>query len=242
MNARASRTTHPQTVSRLASLHSLIGEKPFRINLPYLTLTKADVIARSYSKSRELIPSSVSCTKTFNLTGEASHCGYCFQCIDRRIAGWAAQAEDMDHRGLYDHDIIADPIDDPEARTTLVDYVRQAKQFADQSVDGFADEYLSDLGDLLDYVLEGSSDSDKTTAIWGLFRRHGVNVKDALTRMRSLHDDVYSSIPKTSLLGIASHREHLKPEVIRLCDSIVKAIIQPSATCSARINPRMRLI
>ena len=225
MNARASRTTHPQTMSRLASLYSLIGEKPFCISLPYLNLSKADVIARLYSKSPGLIPSSVSCTKTFNLTGEASHCGYCIQCIDRRIAGWAAGAEDRDHRGLYDHDIISDPIDDPEARTTLVDYVRQAKKFADQSLDAFAEEYLSDLGDLLDYVLEGSSDSDKTRTIWSLLRRHGTNVKDALTRMRTLHDDVYSSIPKTSLLGMISEREHLKPEVIRLRDSMIKIIV-----------------
>jgi hypothetical protein len=227
MRARASRTTHPQTMAKLASLYSLIGEEAFHINLPFLNLTKSEVIDRLRSKSPNLIDSSVSCTKTFNLTGQGSHCGYCFQCVDRRIAAFAAEAEDLDHRGLYDHDIIADPIDDPEARTTLVDYVRQAKRFAEQSVDGFASEYGPELGDLLDYMPTALSDSDKVGSIWKLFQRHGANVKRALTRMRDQHDDVYRSIARTSLLGMISEREHLKPEAIRLADSIGK-IIHPA--------------
>ena len=227
MNARASRTTHPQTMGKLASLYSLVGGKAFHINLPYLGLTKADVIQRLWSKSPELIASSVSCTKTFNLTGQASHCGYCSQCIDRRIAAFAAGAEDEDHRGLYDHDIITDPIGDPEARTTLVDYVRQATQFADQSVDGFASKYLLDVAELLDYLPGALSESDKTTWVWKLCQRHGIAVKDALNRMRNLYDDVYRSIPRTSLLGLVSERAHLKPEVMRLCESII-AVIDPS--------------
>ncbi|MBN1508554.1 MAG: 7-cyano-7-deazaguanine synthase [Sedimentisphaerales bacterium] len=224
MNARASRTTHPQTIGRLASLYSLVGEKPFQIKLPYLDLTKAEVIRRLRSKSPELIASSVSCTKTFNITGEASHCGYCFQCIDRRIAAFAAEAENEDHRGLYDHDIIGDPVDDSEARTTLVDYLRQATRLADQSVDAFASEYLLDLGNLLDYLPTGLTDSDKTTLVWRLCQRHGLHVKNAINRMRSLYDDVYKPIPRTSLLGLISGREHLRPEVIRLCESILHHI------------------
>lgn len=226
-NARASRTTHPQTMSKIAALLSLIGETQFTVVLPYMFKTKAQILEKLKSHAPELIASSVSCTRTFDVEGHATHCGRCLQCVDRRIAAYSAEAEQLDHRGLYTHDIITDPINDPEARTAVLDYIRQAISFSSDSVDKFQDDYLAELAQTLDYLPLNLPDSDKVTTLWELFTQHACYVKRALQRMHSLHDDPFRQIPQQSLLGLTSQREYLRPESARLADTIAN-IIQPA--------------
>ena len=84
--ARASRTTHPRTIYHLKQLFSLLGECEMQIHLPFLWKTKTDTLALLRAGQHpELIPSSVSCSKTFQNLGQATHCGGCSQCVDRRI-------------------------------------------------------------------------------------------------------------------------------------------------------------
>jgi hypothetical protein len=226
-NARASRTTHPQTIAKIEAFLSLIDEGEFKIHLPYMFKTKAEIIEDLKLHAPELISSTVSCTRTFNIEGEATHCGQCFQCIDRRMAAYAAEAEQIDHRGLYTYDIITDPIDESEAKTTALDYIRQAISLAHGCVDKFAATYSADLAQLLEYLPKELSDSEKVNRVWELFRRHGGQVKKALLRMRSLHDDVFRQTPKDSLLGMVSEKEYLKPEPSRLVETL-SAIIGPA--------------
>jgi len=238
VNARASRTTHPQTMAKIAAFLSLIGETEFKIVLPYMFKTKAEIVAKIKSHSPELISSSVSCTRTFDVEGEATHCGRCVQCIDRRIATYSVGAEKLDHRGLYTYDIITDPINDREARTTVLDYIRQAISFSRDSVDKFEDEYLADLAQILDYLPQVLSDSDKVSRIWALFTQHAVHVKRALSRMRSLHEDVFQQIDPQSLLGMISEREYLRPESARLADTIASIIEPAIGDMFARTKPK----
>ena len=66
LNARASRTTHPQTLGRLAQLFSIIAERPISMETPFLWKTKSDVVdVLIASGFGHLIPSSVSCSHTF---------------------------------------------------------------------------------------------------------------------------------------------------------------------------------
>lgn len=238
VNARASRTTHPQTMAKIATLLSLIGETKFKIDMPYMFKTKAEILAKLKSRSPELISSSVSCTKTFDVEGEATHCGRCFQCIDRRIAAYSARAEREDHRGLYTYDIIADPINDRETRTTALDYIRQAISFSRESVDKFEDEYLAEIAQILDYLPQNLSDADKVSNIWALFSQHGKHVKQALSRIRSLHEDIFQQNDPYSLLGMISAREYLRSETNQLVDTIA-AIIEPAiGDMFARTKPK----
>ena len=46
LNARASRTTHPKTIGRLAALFSMIAGRRFAIETPFLWLTKTEVVTR----------------------------------------------------------------------------------------------------------------------------------------------------------------------------------------------------
>lgn len=237
-NARASRTTHPQTIAKIATLLSLIGETKFKIDMPYMFKTKAEILAKLKSRSPELISSSVSCTKTFDVEGVATHCGRCFQCIDRRIAAYSVRAEGEDHRGLYTYDIIADPINDREARITALDYIRQAISFSRESVDKFEDEYLAEIAQVLDYLPQDLSDANKVSKIWALFSQHSKHVKQGLSRIRSLHEDIFQQNAPYSLLGMISAREYLRTETDQLVDTIA-AIIEPAiGDMFARTKPK----
>ncbi len=223
-NARASRTTHPQTISQLAKLFSMIEEREVTIKLPYLFCTKADVMRKVMALAPELLASAVSCSRTFQTTGQTTHCGRCVQCVDRRIAAHAVGAEDLDHLGLYTSDIIGNPIVDREAKTTAVDYIRQAIPFAKGSADWFYSEYLSDLAEVLDYLDLPGGDAEKVAELWKLFNRHGRQVRQGIDRMRCVHEDVFGPLVDGSLLSLISSREYLKPEVERLAENLVRLV------------------
>ena len=123
-SARASRTTHPRTICHLNELFSLLFEGSTRIHLPFLWKTKTDVLSLlKESPHSSLIPSAVSCSKTFQNLGQATHCGGCSQCVDRRFAAYASKMDDIDDSGVYATDIISRSILDREIKTTVVDFV-----------------------------------------------------------------------------------------------------------------------
>lgn len=223
-NARASRTTHPRSMRLLARLFSLMRGRPFAIQLPFLKLTKRDVIERiRLGPLPDLVSSAVSCTRAFQREG-TSHCGTCFQCIDRRIAAFAGGASDADHAGLYGIDVVTSNVDDPGARTTAIDYVRQAAHFQQWGSSRFEEEYASELALLADAVPESGSDAQMVEGILRLMKRHGENVAAGIRVMREQYDDPLAPLPERSLLGLIARREHLKPEVMRLVDSIGRVL------------------
>jgi 7-cyano-7-deazaguanine synthase in queuosine biosynthesis len=226
-NARASRTTHPRTLDSMQKVLSLVAEEPFEIQSPAFWLTKRDVVDRLVAAGHgDLIASSVSCSRTFQREGAATHCGRCFQCVDRRLAVFAAGQEQRDDAALYTVDITRRPIPDEESRTTTVDYLRQAAHFADSSVDGFCEEYLSELADALDALPTKGSDLERVQRVWRLMREHGDDVRRGLLRIRELYDDPLAPLPSGSLPSLVSTREHLRPAVLRLADAISQIAIE----------------
>lgn len=238
MNARASRTTHPQTIGLMAKFLSLVEESDISIYHPYLYTTKAEILSSLISATPDLISSAVSCTRAFRTHGVATHCGECFQCIDRRIAAHSAEAESIDHRGLYSVDIIDDPTEKGESRTTLIDYIRQALSLYEKPLSKFEEEYLSDLAELLDYSPLGVTDADKIEDFWKLHQRHGSQVHNALNRIRSLYEDVSLPLRPGSLLQIVSSREYLKPERYRCVESIVSVVSPALGDMFANVKPK----
>ncbi len=244
--ARASRTTHPQTIFRLKELFALIAECEVDIALPLLWKTKADALAQLVSSQHpELIPSSVSCSKTFQNLGPATHCGTCSQCVDRRFAAYAARADDIDETGLYALDFISSPIADREAKTTVVDYVRQAKDFGTWNEDHFFAELATELSDVIDFLPGNETEVDRVLQVVELCRRHGDQVAVAMKRMRDAHDDVYSVVPRDSLLGLISDRQYMKNPVTllvdRLCELLGPAVGQMFATTRPKDEPDLNL-
>lgn len=223
INGRASRTTHPKSLRLLQALYSLVMERPFTILAPYFSKTKTEVVKKLKDGAHpEFISSTVSCGRTIRHPGQATHCGTCFQCIDRRIAAYAAEAEGYDHAGLYYDDVISTDIVSGEARTTAVDYIRQALDLSQCSVDSFQEDYINELTDIIPYLSIKGTELDLVELVYALQHRQGLTVLRGLDRMRSLHDDLRRPLAAHSLLGLIESREHLKLQVARLIDSVVQ--------------------
>jgi len=103
MNGRATRTTHPKTIhlSSKTLFQEVIGRK-LTIETLFYGITKADVLERlGKSSQRHSNSERCSCSKTFLNLEQASHCGGCSQCIDRRIATYAAGLAETDEPDVY---------------------------------------------------------------------------------------------------------------------------------------------
>jgi 7-cyano-7-deazaguanine synthase in queuosine biosynthesis len=220
IEARASRTTHPKTIHLLNRLFSLIATVPFAVHTPYFWLTKTDVIKRlAQYNGAGLYTASVSCSKTFKLEHKHTHCGVCSQCVDRRFAANSGGMGDYDDAVTYALDVIQGEIIDGAARTTLVDFVRQADTFAKCGCDQFLNDFLNPLAEAVDYV-SLADDMEAARRIWELCHRHGVQVMQAARDIKHEREDLGSKPPPGSLLDILNSREYLKPPILRLVDSV----------------------
>lgn len=236
MNARASRTTHPKTLSLVKEFLSEVHQSEVRIEAPFLGKTKTDVFAilRKYER-HHLIPSTVSCNHTYKHLGSATHCGECFQCIDRRLAAYASQLEQVDEAGIYGFDFITSSAR-AETKTTLVDYIRQARDFAAWNIDHFYQRMLAELTHL-DGYLPGMNEEETLTAVWRLCQRHGQQVGRAMMRMRTVHDGVFDDTPKGSFLEMINVREYLKEPIERLVADLCRLLCKAIPIAFQRTRP-----
>lgn len=224
MNARASRTTHPKTIGLMTHFLSLVDEKDFTVSHPYLYKTKADIISSLAKEAPNLISSAVSCTRAFKTNGPATHCGECFQCVDRRLAAHANSLDHLDHRGLYSIDFIGDPIEDAEAKTVLLDYIRQAISLSKMTLAKFEKEYFSELVTLLDYLPSELSDAEKIRDVWKLYLKHGEEVCKALRQIRENHDDIIKPIMDGTILQLINERAYLKSNKTLCMETILRLL------------------
>jgi len=220
INGRASRTTHPKTHELISSFLSELADVDIKVLNPFWQLTKADVFrSLETDGGKNLINSSVSCSKTFQRMESGTHCGGCFQCIDRRLAGYASGLEDCDNCGIYSRDILIDPIESPETRTTALDYIRQATRFASITDDQFYREHLYELSDVVDHI-DADGEADAIDKIWALCNRHGNQVMMAIKEIRQKHDDPRFEVKAGSLLQLIACREYLKSDPKRLAECL----------------------
>jgi hypothetical protein len=224
INARASRTTHPKTLRLLEEFYSLIGGERRPIIHPFLFNTKTDILNKIKEAGKlTYINSTISCTKTFlkfqNNT-QASHCGGCSQCVDRRFAAFASGLEEYD--AIYDVDIAKDQINDPEYRTHAFDYVRAIVRYNELTEFNFQHEMLSEIVDIIPF-LNGSRPSEKAVQIYNLLKEHTGQVKHAISRIQGLQDPLKPKLDNT-LHSYLDDRVHLKPPVKGLVSLITSKL------------------
>lgn len=224
MNARASRTTHPKTLKLLEDFYSLLDSEKRPIIHPFLYHTKTDI----FNKIREAgklsyINSTISCTKTFlkfENNSQATHCGGCSQCVDRRFAAFASGLEDYD--AIYDVDIAKDQITNLESRTHLFDYIRAIVRYNDLTEMNFQYDMLSEIADIIPF-LTGNRSSEKALNIYTLLKKHTGQVKYAIARIQSLQDPLKPKLSYT-LHSYLDDRVHLKPPLESLIQLIVSKL------------------
>lgn len=214
INARASRTTHPKTLGLLEKFFSLITpDQQIKIYHPYLFKTKTDVVSTLVKLGeRDLISSSVSCSKTFQNTTQNSHCGQCSQCVDRRFAMYSTAVEDYDEQGIYGFDFLKDELEDGKSKTTLIDYVRLALKFTQLNQSSFQYEFMDEFVNLDDYI-EGINENERLDKIYKLCHKHGEQIETAIERMRSKHDKPFKQRQYDSFLKIIANKDYLKTPV-----------------------------
>ena len=236
LNARASRTTHPKTLLLLRRLYSLVVDRTFELASPFWSKTKAEVLRLLARTGHvDLLPSSVSCSRTFQNIGSHTHCGVCSQCVDRRFAVYAAEVENKDDVGIYDVDFVTSRISHPEARTLVIDYVRQARDFANSNPDFFYRSHLADLTNVA-AGLPDVSESDLVESVWKLCRVHGEGVQQSIRRIQQLYDNPYLEPEEGSLLTIVSSRDYLRTPVSLLVKDICDRL-ERSVPLAFRRNP-----
>lgn len=237
-NARSSRTTHPKTIRMMAEFLSLIEDREISIKMPFFWKTKTDILCdlKSYAK-QNLVSSSVSCSQTFQPFSKGTQCGVCYQCIDRRFASFASDLDDFDHRGLYNTDFVLEPICDGEAKSGLMGYMAQAKEFATVNSDAIFEKYLTELVDVIDYV-DGSDEDEKVLRIAALCKRHGGQVWDAVKKIQMKYDDPTKPVVKGSLLDLLNRREHLKDPLLRLIEDISGRLLRSIRVLYQKEKPK----
>lgn len=234
-NARASRTTHPKTVSLLQGFFTLVADTQQNIQTPFLWLTKAD-IARKLSRHgmAHLLPSSVSCSRTFRNTKPHTHCGECSQCLDRRISAHAAGLQAMDHSGLYTFDLLSEPLSG-EAKTIAIDYVRQAAFLANASIDMFYDRMINELVDICAAV--DMPDEEVVEYVYRMHHSHGADTLKAIHRMIGEQYDLSRPLPEGAFLRLVVDYEHLKIPAARFVEKAADILISSIPLIFQRNQP-----
>jgi hypothetical protein len=220
MNARASRTTHPKTLGLLQNFFTLVGEKKIEVRHPFLLNTKSDILEIIKANNKEsYINSTLTCTKTFlkfQNKSNASHCGRCSQCVDRRFAAYATGLEEYD--AIYDMDISKDSIDDQEGFTHLHDYLFKVFELKAATESSFSYDFYDELTDLLPYI-DGKDNSDKMRLIYTLVKNHTGRIDTAIQRIRE-GEDLSKPKAANSIFNILDTRSYLQPPAELLVNSL----------------------
>ena len=214
-NSRASRTTHPNTIRLMAKFLSMIAREikndqgvSIEIQNPFKWSTKADVLREIKNFNQEnLISSTVSCSASpYHRSNSSNHCGRCFQCVDRKIATYAAGVQEWDGASTYG---ISFDKDLGENAGPTIGYIGQAVDFGEMTEDQFHEKYFMELEDI----------DENFENIYSLAQKHNRDVLQGLLNIRE-EEDLSSSVPRKSFYGIISKREYLKPESLRMAEKL----------------------
>lgn len=215
---RATRTTHPRVMKGFQDIISLVAGEPFTIENPFIWKTKADVVeVITKAGCADLIAHSMTCTHTWEMTNEHTHCGGCSQCIDRRFAVVAAKADQYDPAAHYKIDVFTQSRDKGDDKIMAAAYLERANQVKSLTdVSQFLASY-AEVNRVFRY-LDGST-AQSAQRVFDLYKRHAAEVTGALDelllrnraaiRERSLPGDcllrtVYESGSVISVPAVAS--------------------------------------
>lgn len=235
VGGKATRTTHPRVLNGFQTLLSMIADHPFTVENPFLWKTKGEVVSLiAKSGCPELIRPSISCTHTWEMTKEHSHCGTCSQCVDRRFSIIAAGAEQHDPLDQYTVDVFTQSRQKNEKvhedKTLFASYLERANQ-----VDRFtgATQFLAKYGEVARALPYLNGDPGASAQrCYELYKRHSAEVNAVIDKMFMLHGPairqrtlpadammriVYESNLPTSVPVVPVYQEQMPDNVFRRC-------------------------
>jgi len=189
LGARATRTTHPKVIRGFERFFSNLADGQTLIATPFLWLTKKEVIERLIIHGRgDLLDSSVSCVHPIGWTSEVRHCGSCSQCIDRRFAVLAADAEGYDKADGYHIDLLTGDRghEDPDPAIAYVKFARTVSNLAFAQLQSEFPQVSAAL-----HSVPGMAAPAVLDRIWDLHRRHGSGVLSVISAAtKAMADDL----------------------------------------------------
>lgn len=210
VGGRATRTTHPKVLDGFSKIYSRAFGHEFEVENPYLSKTKAQILRQIQAAGcSEMCADTSSCAHPMEQTKEISHCGYCSQCVDRRLNTLAAGYNDIeDPQAIYKSDVIRG--ERTKENLTLIERYR-AHCFEMAAMTG-PEELLirfPEVVDVLNY-LEGSSEQG-LNFLFDLHKRHANDICKTIENLvkQSTHQIAARQYPLNSLLGVASGRAEL---------------------------------
>src|SRR5581483_2211179 len=229
LRARASRTTHPYTLDLYSKFYRLVTGRDFQVDNPYLFKTKADVVSVIKEQGAiSLIENTCSCAHTGYFQSSTQwHCGTCSQCIDRRIAIFAAGVEEFDRDTDYVSDVFTGSRKDGYERNMAVNYVRHATELDRLSEVEIITKFPRDFSRAVRNLTKRSEAAARLAA---LHKKHGATVCQVVSKQLEKHASelLSGALNKSSLLALVAGQEHLssswKLYANRIHDLLAKGI------------------
>ena len=191
VGGRATRTTHPKVMKGYQDIISLVAGEPFTVENPYIWKTKADVVkVITDAGCHDLIKHSMTCTHTWEMTNQHTHCGGCSQCIDRRFAVIAANADQHDPVEHYKFDVFTQSRDAQDQKKNVDKIMAAAYLERANQVKGLTDvgQFVSsypDVGRVFRFL--GGDTGQAAQRVFDLYKRHANEVMGALDELLGRH-------------------------------------------------------
>ncbi|TDL91374.1 hypothetical protein E2L05_00205 [Meridianimarinicoccus aquatilis] len=236
LGTRATRTTHPQTLSRFSDFLSRVFTSETRIDNPFFWRTKREVVeAVARLGMSELIAQTRSCADVHNQTKQHIHCGRCSQCIDRRFAVLAAGLTRFDPEEAYRVALMDDARNDLRDREIALSYLRSAHAYEHVTP--------SELERALPAVVSAVAHLEQPTEtalemIARLLKRHGTGVSDVMRATLKAKDAV--DFPDGSLPRL--YGEAQRPELLPHMPVPSRPIAKPSNLMVMEVNTKRRRV
>lgn len=215
LGSRATKTTHPKVMRGFERIFALLVSKSIVIQTPFLWQTKKEIIERIVDHGfGHLLPHTVSCVHPMLWTSDVRHCGHCSQCIDRRFAILAADAEKFEPTEGYGTDLLLGPRDPENQIQLAVSYVR----FNQKIMNSTRQQFPVENPDVYSCVsnVPGLSPAKTLDEVWAVHRRHA----DAVTSVIKAAVSKYASslvdhvLPRGALLALCLNRHRIEAPLL----------------------------
>ncbi|MEX1042888.1 MAG: 7-cyano-7-deazaguanine synthase [Pirellulaceae bacterium] len=224
VGARASRTTHPRTLHDFQSFLRRVLEKDIVVDNPFFWNTKKDIVAKvARSKDPQMIALSRSCAHSRFTPNSTWHCGTCSQCIDRRIAVIAAEAEAFDEASDYEVDVFTGPRKEGYEQNMALDYVRLAKDLNDAGVDGISHRFSDEIVEANRFLGRSRESAER---LCSLLSAHGKIVSDVVSSQIAKNSERFleGNLPSSCMIRLVAGNRHRIESWQRLSDTIVTCL------------------
>jgi hypothetical protein len=185
VGSRATRTTHPQFLNGFSKLLTELAGKTFTVENPFIWKTKTDVLRLiADAGCGGLLKYATSCTHTWEMTKQHTHCGTCSQCIDRRFAVLAAGQDANDPGEAYKVDLLVGERKEGDPRTMLAEYVETANEIEKMAAVQFFGKY----GEASRVLRHIGGNADATAMqIYDLHRKHAKQITGVVDQALAKH-------------------------------------------------------